>query len=745
MSIPPDAQDSLEELVGLFENEPCGHVVTSLDGLFLRANAAFLAMTGFERDEIVAKKRFGELLTAGGRIYLETHLRPLLLMQGYLREIALEVVCADGTRLPILINSVVRPDAAGAAASFQTVVFDATERWGYEQELLTANRRIERLQRVTATFASVLDAQQIARSAIEELVDGVKADHGVLALLSTDGENVVVGDVIADASSDPAEWHGLRVGEVGRLDAVLRSGQPDFLEGDDQGERGVPALGPPGASMSRSAIFPLAIGPVATGILCIASAGLSEFKADERVFLASFARLCAQALERARLHEASELAGRRARFLSLLGRELDEKIGFDERAQLLVDLLVPDFADFATVEIAARGQRPVAARHRDPALLDSLVELREHARVDDALPPSLARARVPGELQILTDVPGDLDAASEQDADRLALIRRLSPRSCLGLPLRARGDAVGSLILALGQSGRRYLPGEVPFFVDVADRAGLALENARLLEHERGVAHQLQMSLLPRSLPIDPRLEISARYRPSAELMDIGGDWYDAFPLPGDRVGFVVGDVVGHNIDAAIVMGQMRTALRAFAVDGGGPASTIGRLSRFAVSVPGASCTTLVYAELDLGSHLLTYACSGHLPPIVLDAGRPPAMLWEGRSPPLGAAPEADVAEATFQLGAGSSVLLVTDGLIERQGTGIDASLQDLLDRLAGYDTTPERFLDDLIASLFSEQEQADDICMLGVSLLHTRAGDDGNAPSRVAGPPATAASVGRR
>jgi sigma-B regulation protein RsbU (phosphoserine phosphatase) len=130
--------DSAEEL---YEEAPCGYVTTLLDGTIVKVNRTFESWTGFKRQDLVGRRRFQDLLSPGGRIYHETHYAPLLHMQGSVREIAVEIVKADGGRLPALINSVLKRDGSGSASGIRTTVFDATDRRGYEEELLRAGRR----------------------------------------------------------------------------------------------------------------------------------------------------------------------------------------------------------------------------------------------------------------------------------------------------------------------------------------------------------------------------------------------------------------------------------------------------------------------------------------------------------------------------------------------------------------------------------------------------------------------------
>ena len=710
----------VDELIDLFEHEPCGHVVTDMDGLVLRANAMFVDMTGLRQEELVGRRRLHDLLSPAGTIFYETHLRPMLHMQGFVREIALDLAQAAGGTMPVLVNARVRFDGDGRAVAVQTIVLDATERRAYERELLVTSRRIERLQRVAAVFATPSSPEEIARAMLAEIVDGVKADSGLLALLDTEREGFVVLGVSPADDDVAGAWGDLRVDAAEPLEHAIRQERAQFIEGSDGTDRGVPPLPGAGSTTTRLAILPLTADERTFGVLCLASSSLATFDRDEQLFLVSFTQLVAQALERGRLLRAEQQAADHARFLSSLSRSMDEAVDLAERAQRVVDMLVPVLADFATIEIPALGARPIAARHRDPELLETLVELRERASVPASKPHSLARARATGEPQLLSEISDELYAQYVHDADQLALLRRLAPQSYLGLPLLGRGEVVGSLLLAMADSARRFTADDVPFYVELADRVALSLENARLLGYEREVAHRLQRSLLPATLPTDAGVRLSALYLPGTKLMQVGGDWYDVFSIADGRLGVVVGDVAGHDIDAAAVMGQVRTALRALAADGGGPRATLQRLSRFADSVPGAFATTVAYAEVDPERRTVRYACAGHPPPVLFGLSGEARFLWDGRFPPLGAEGGEQPPEGVAQLGHDDVLLLYTDGLVERRDRPIDAGLDSLLDLLRTLPPAdPDVYVDRLAQSLLQGTGQPDDVCILGVFPTH--------------------------
>src|SRR4051812_42545046 len=178
-----------ESAEDLYENAPCGYLSTLPDGTIVKVNRTFLRWTGHTREDLVGRQRFAQLLTAGGRIYHETHLAPLLRMQGAVRGIALEIVRAGGGRLPVLVNSELHRGPDGAPRLVRTTVFDATDRKAYERELLrrrdrerAARERVERLQRITAVLAGADAREQIGAALVAELAAGTAAERAVFGL-----------------------------------------------------------------------------------------------------------------------------------------------------------------------------------------------------------------------------------------------------------------------------------------------------------------------------------------------------------------------------------------------------------------------------------------------------------------------------------------------------------------------------------------------------------------------------------
>jgi PAS domain S-box-containing protein len=287
-------------------------------------------------------------------------------------------------------------------------------------------------------------------------------------------------------------------------------------------------------------------------------------------------------------------------------------------------------------------------------------------------------------------------------------------RAMLGVPLVVEGRASGVIEVA-SVSERRFTREDESLLQLVADRAALAVEHARLYARELGIVETLQRSLLPESLPRVPGLLTAARYMPGGPGADVGGDWYDAISLEGGRLGIAMGDVVGHGIGAAALMGQLRNALRAYALDGNSPAQVVEKLDRLVQNLEAGRMATLVYMVIapDLGS--VEFSSAGHLPPLVLGPDGKAVYLEGGRTLPLGVMPSAEYPQADAELEPGSTIVLYTDGLVEERGASIDRGLEALKDAVAGGPTEPEALCDHIVSLLLAERPATDDIAVLAV------------------------------
>ena len=211
---------------------------------------------------------------------------------------------------------------------------------------------------------------------------------------------------------------------------------------------------------------------------------------------------------------------------------------------------------------------------------------------------------------------------------------------------------------------------------------------------------------------------MAARYLPGSVQFDVGGDWFDAIPLPDGKLGLVVGDVVGKGVQAAASMSQLRNAIRAFSVERLKPSSTLARLNRLANEVLDTAFATVVYLVLDPANGVCRLASAGHPPPIVAYPDGRIELLEGGRGLPLGTGIEAKYRQETVELPAGTVILLYTDGLVERRGQSIDDGFDSVVRALRESPTDPDRLLEHVLDQVVGSGEREDDIALLAARFL---------------------------
>ncbi|MEU6313236.1 SpoIIE family protein phosphatase [Streptomyces sp. NPDC047014] len=240
------------------------------------------------------------------------------------------------------------------------------------------------------------------------------------------------------------------------------------------------------------------------------------------------------------------------------------------------------------------------------------------------------------------------------------------------LPLIASKRTVGLLILAYSHP-HTFAPGERAVLTSIAGLIAQALDRARLYDSTHQLAHSLQTGLLPRELPRVPRLDVAARYLPAAHGLDIGGDFYDLIRIDDTNVAAAIGDVQGHNVNAAALMGQVRTAVHASA--GAPPAEVLARTNRLVTDLEPGLFTSCLYVHVDLAAHTARLATAGHPPPLLRHARGTTELL---RPPPgllLGIDPEAAYTAVEVPFGPGDLLALYTDGLVEAPGRDIEEAI----------------------------------------------------------------------
>lgn len=265
------------------------------------------------------------------------------------------------------------------------------------------------------------------------------------------------------------------------------------------------------------------------------------------------------------------------------------------------------------------------------------------------------------------------------------------------------------------------LEGYVGSAVDIHERKEMERKLSRAQERDREVAETLQRSLLPEQVPRIDGLELDARYLPASEGTAIGGDWYDAVELDDGRVALIVGDVVGHGLRAATVMGQLRNAFRAYALVESSPARTLWRLNRLLCREERDLMSTALCLVLDRDTGEIVYANAGHPPAVLVRAGEG-RLLEGGRSVPLGTADPVNFFEQTDVVEPGSVLLLYTDGLVELRDVSLDDRLAQLVTVASVADGELGDVCDQVLSGVLGGRRPADDVALLAVRLLHTPA-----------------------
>ncbi|RZU33729.1 PP2C family protein-serine/threonine phosphatase [Blastococcus saxobsidens] len=413
------------------------------------------------------------------------------------------------------------------------------------------------------------------------------------------------------------------------------------------------------------------------------------------------------------------------RFLAEVSEALVSTLDSDESAARLAELVVPRLADWAMVAMLDDDGRPTgeeARAHRDPARLvdlDAYLTGRVRGTADDS--PLMAALLTGEPVRLPVIDPALLEPVLGTEEVRAAW-RRLDTTSSTIVPLRSRAGTIGAI--ALMNTGDRppHTDAEVATAVEVARRGALGLDNARLYGRQLMVAETLQRSLLTPP-PQPDHLQIAVRYQPAASHMHVGGDWYDAFQQPDGSTLLVIGDVVGHNVDAAAAMGQIRSMLRGIAYDRGeSPARILTRVDGALSGLHVGTLATALVARLEqrpeqvgTGRRILRWSSAGHLPPVLLRPGGRVQLLGSTAERLLGAGMITARTDHELELRTDDRVVFYTDGIVEHGRTGIDEGIERLtgvLERLHGVPL--EDLCDQLLDRIVSGRTD-DDVAILAI------------------------------
>ncbi|MGY1781977.1 SpoIIE family protein phosphatase [Geodermatophilus sp. SYSU D01036] len=414
----------------------------------------------------------------------------------------------------------------------------------------------------------------------------------------------------------------------------------------------------------------------------------------------------------------------RLRFLAEVSETLINSLDVGQAAGRLAEVVLPRLGDWAVVALLGEdgGEAEEAWAHRDPnrrADLDTYMRGRIRGTGDDE---AMVQALLSGEPVQVTTIDQQQVAPSLPTEAVRAAWRRLDVTSCTIVPLRARGDTFGALALLVAGDRPPHTELEIATAVEVARRGALALDNARLYRRQQRVAETLQRSLL--SPPPQPdRLQIAVRYRPASSHALVGGDFYDAFLPPDGATVLVIGDVVGHSVEATAAMSQLRSTVRTLAYDHpDSPAHTLTRVDRVLTGLGFGTLATALLARVEqppaqarAGLRTLRWTSAGHPPPLLAHPVGAVRVLHRPPERLLGAGEPAPRTDHTVTLRPGDTVLLVTDGLVEHGHTGIDEGLTRLAEALAELRGLPLEQLCDRLLDRILTGRADDDVAVLAV------------------------------
>jgi PAS domain S-box-containing protein len=408
------------------------------------------------------------------------------------------------------------------------------------------------------------------------------------------------------------------------------------------------------------------------------------------------------------------------RFLAEASRVLSGSLDYEGTLRAVADLAVPHIADWCGVDVLEEGEvSRVAVAHVDPSRVQLAHEL--HRRYPPKPDDLVHQILVTGESHVFHEITDDMLVATAIDDDHLRIIRDLGMRSAMAVPMTLRDRVLGVITFVSSEAGRRFDAQDLALAEDLALRAAVAIDNARLYETSHAIAQTLQASLLPPHLPELPGAELAAVYRPAASGLDVGGDFYDVFNLAEDQWYLVVGDVCGKGAEAAAITALARYTIRAAAVRRRSPSAILRWLNDAMLSQDtDGRFVTIACAHLDLSrpAARLTVCCGGHPAPLVLRAsGRVEEISSVGTL--LGMVAEPDLQDRSVELGPGDTFVTYTDGLTDAAAPERTWTPEDVAAALAathGGTATriAQRLVDAAIAGVASPR---DDVALLALRM----------------------------
>jgi serine phosphatase RsbU (regulator of sigma subunit)/anti-sigma regulatory factor (Ser/Thr protein kinase) len=590
------------------------------------------------------------------------------------------------------------------------LALEQLERRRAESEAALRADDTRRLQEVTAALSLAATPVEVSDTCLEHALSAIGAEAGFVVLRDPDDETVELVAYVGYDDDELEAWRAFGLHDEVPFALAMASGEPIWALSPDE-MKAVSAF-----SEARSAgwiTLPLVTRGGARGALHVSLREPRALSPAERDWLQAMVAQCGQALERSGIYADEQRARLRTERLQGMTALLSNALTTADVAKVVVDE-VGEAVDATAVVLAGVTQGQLSdmlGASGDGDDPENGVSTLLNFESDGDTPAGRAiRARESIYLE-------REDGLAEERSPFREAMARSGHRSVLFVPLVAGRRTNGLLVVAWEQE-RRLTPDERMLVEALTGQAAQALDRASHFEFEQVIAETLQRSVLPVSLPSVRGVELAARYLPGSAQLDVGGDWFDALELPDDKLGLVVGDVVGKGVQAAASMAQLRNAIRAFSIEKLRPSSVLTRLNRLAESALDTSFATVGYIVLDPETGICRLSCAGHPPPVLAYPDGRVELLEGARGLPLGTGLDVKYRQETIELPVGSVLVLYTDGLVERRGRSIDEGLADLRAAIADGPTNPDLLLEHILERVVGAGERADDIALLAARLL---------------------------
>lgn len=587
--------------------------------------------------------------------------------------------------------------------------------------------RLVELARVIAELAAARDSDSVVDTVVTRAAAVVGSSVATVSLL-VDDETFALAAIRGGRADTRARWSTYPVAAATPAGDALRSGMPLALAGRDAILARYPDLAGQVPDERSLLCLPLQVAERPLGVIGLVFPGVRTPDGQELEFLTVLADTCAQALDRvAAIAEARE-ASTRLSFLADASAELASDLDYRATLTNVARLAVPALADWCAVHIVEDGRlHALAVAHVDPAKISLARQLQERYPPDPDAPAGSPKVARTGVSELYAEITDDVLVASARDEEHLRIMRALQLRSALVVPLTHQGRVLGTITLIHAESGRRYGKQDLSMAEDLARRAAVAIDNAHLHTETRDAAALLQQAVLPEHTVELPGWKLAAHYSPAGRTQ-VGGDFYDTVALPGGRIGVVVGDVMGRGVAAAAAMAQIRAAVRAYVALDPDPREVLRRLDTMFAAYDIPQLVTLVYVVADPRDGGLTIGSAGHLPPLRARSDGTVDVIEVPPSLPLGVEPTERVAVGCV-LEPGETVLLYTDGLVERRGEDIDVGLTRLAQEATAL--ASGALSTALAALLLATRDEDRDDDATAVAVRRLRSAGGGSNPER--------------